>query len=131
MYSPIKADRWSCGHVLLYLLDKSRKDDLPLRTIGRKPNPYDPKQRSSLLQCCRTFSRPPSDVGDMRNTDERMPSRSRQESMAVEGENTMPPHAKKQKLNGLDQNEMSQCYGYGYLDVTPVYRCLVLMIMYV
>ena len=51
--------------------------------------------------------------------------------MEVDGENTMPPHAKKQKLNGLDQNEMSQCYGYGYLDVTPVYRCLVPMIMYV
>jgi len=38
MYSPIKADRWSCGHILLYLLDKSRKDYLPLRTIGRKPS---------------------------------------------------------------------------------------------
>jgi serine/threonine protein kinase len=35
-YSPIKADRWSCGRVLLYLLDELRKEDKLLRAILRK-----------------------------------------------------------------------------------------------
>jgi hypothetical protein len=34
MYSPIRADRWSCGRVLLYLLDSLRKEDGVLTTAG-------------------------------------------------------------------------------------------------
>ena len=36
MYSPIKADQWSCGRVLLYLLDKFKKEERLLRVIGRE-----------------------------------------------------------------------------------------------
>jgi hypothetical protein len=31
VYSPIRADRWSCGRVLLYLLDELKTDDERLR----------------------------------------------------------------------------------------------------
>jgi len=34
MYSPIRADRWSCSHVIL--LDELRKENNPLRAIARK-----------------------------------------------------------------------------------------------
>ena len=56
MYSPIKADRWSCGRVILYLLDKLgkedefRKEDNPLRAIAKKLTVQNPKQRPSLLE---------------------------------------------------------------------------------
>jgi len=99
MYSPIKADRWSCGHVLLYLLDKSRKDHLPLRAIARKLDVDNPKQRPSLLEWCNSFSQPLSGVGNIWNGDERKLSRSRRNSREVDGED-MPPNAKKRKLNG-------------------------------
>lgn len=49
-YSPIKADRWSCGHVILFLLDELRKEDKRLSIIGRKLKAHDPKQRPSLLE---------------------------------------------------------------------------------
>jgi serine/threonine protein kinase len=49
MYSPIRADRWSCGRVLLYLLDESKKDDEQLRVIGRELKVHNPDQRPSLL----------------------------------------------------------------------------------
>jgi len=106
MYSSIKADRWSCGRVLLYLLDMLRKGDVPLRTIARELSADNPKQRPSLSDW-RARSLPLSNLGDIPNTDERKPLRSRQDSMAVDGENAMPPNAKEQKLNGLNQNEMT------------------------
>jgi len=34
VYCPIRADRWSCGHVLLYLLDEFRRDDIHLKAIA-------------------------------------------------------------------------------------------------
>jgi len=54
MYSPIRADRWSRGHVLLYLLDSFRKDDIPLRAIAQELQSDDPKQRPSLIKSCST-----------------------------------------------------------------------------
>jgi serine/threonine protein kinase len=47
-YSPVKADRWSSGRVLLYLLDELRKEDELLRTIGRKLTAHNPKHRPSM-----------------------------------------------------------------------------------
>jgi serine/threonine protein kinase len=59
-YNPIKADRWSCGRVLLYLLDKFKTDDEQLRVIGRKLKVHNPNQRPSLLECrswlCRSWT---------------------------------------------------------------------------
>ena len=50
IYSPIKADRWSCGRVRLYLLDKFKKEERVLRVIGRELKAHDPKRRPSLLE---------------------------------------------------------------------------------
>ena len=48
MYSPIKADRWSCGQVILYLLDELGEEDHHLRAVARKLKVRNPKQRPSL-----------------------------------------------------------------------------------
>jgi serine/threonine protein kinase len=50
-YSAIRADRWSTGKVLLYLLDKFRvlKDTL-LTTIAKKLTAHDPERRPSMLK---------------------------------------------------------------------------------
>jgi len=50
MYSPIKADRWLIGQVLLYLLNKFRKEDTVLRTTARKLTAHNPERRPSMLQ---------------------------------------------------------------------------------
>jgi len=50
MYSPIKADQWSSGQVLLYLLDGFRKENTVLRTTVRKLTTHNPEQRLSVLQ---------------------------------------------------------------------------------
>jgi serine/threonine protein kinase len=56
VYSPIKADRWSTGQVLLYLLDKFGKQDTVLRTIARKLVTHDPEERSSILEVAGSLS---------------------------------------------------------------------------
>ena len=91
-------------HVPLYLLDMFRKEEKPLRTIARDLTAHNPKQRTSLLEW-RSYLFPPFlDISNGWDIDERNASRTRQDSMGVDGENTKPPDAKKQRLNGLDQN---------------------------
>ncbi len=48
-HSPIKADRWACGRVLLSLLDRFGKDE-PLRTFAGILMAHNPKQRPSLRE---------------------------------------------------------------------------------
>src|SRR5579863_3551916 len=50
MYSPVKADRWSCGRVLLCLLDEFLKEERLMRVIGRELRAHGPKRRSSLFE---------------------------------------------------------------------------------
>jgi serine/threonine protein kinase len=57
-YSPIKADRWSCGRVVLCILDRLKKEDKRLMTIGRKLKAYYPNQRPSLLEWPSWFDAP-------------------------------------------------------------------------
>jgi len=45
MYSPIKADRWASGRVLLYLLSRCRKRDTVLMTIASELTAYNPEGR--------------------------------------------------------------------------------------
>ena len=94
MYSPVRADRWSCGRVLLYLLDKFRTDDEQLRAIGRNLKAHNPNQRPSLLEWHSWHPVPLLDVGNA----ERKASRPRQNSMEVDVQDTMAPKAKKQRL---------------------------------
>jgi len=49
MYSPIRADRWSCGQVIIYLLDEFGKEDEPLSSIAMKLKVHSPRKRPSLL----------------------------------------------------------------------------------
>jgi serine/threonine protein kinase len=49
-HSPIKADRWSCGHVILCFLDKSKQEGKHLRPFATKLTAHDPQRRPSLLE---------------------------------------------------------------------------------
>ncbi|TFK46461.1 kinase-like protein, partial [Heliocybe sulcata] len=49
-HSPIKADRWSCGHLLLHLLDRLKVDDEILRAAAEKLNVDAPQLRPSLVE---------------------------------------------------------------------------------
>ncbi|TCD66123.1 cellular response to glucose starvation [Steccherinum ochraceum] len=47
-YSPIQADRWACGHTILFFLDKSKRKDDALRNFARDLEAADPQQRPLL-----------------------------------------------------------------------------------
>jgi hypothetical protein len=95
MYSPIKADRWSTGQVLFYLLNKFRKEDTVLRTTARKLTAHDPDQRSSMLEFVASLS-------DVANVVVEKVSRSLQDTVEVDGENAELPRVKRQKLSVPD-----------------------------
>ena len=102
IYSPIKADRWSCGRALLSLLDELGKEDKHLEAFAGNLMEHNPRQRPSLLEW-RSYLPPPlSDVGDgdVRNINERKASRPRQGSS---GKDTKPSEAKKQRVAGRDE----------------------------
>jgi serine/threonine protein kinase len=89
MYSPIKADRWSTGQVLLYLLNKFRKEDTILRTTTRNLTAHNPDQRLTILQVAASLS-------DMANVAvKRKASRSLQDTVEVDGENAKSSRVKK------------------------------------
>ncbi|KAI0684463.1 kinase-like domain-containing protein [Cytidiella melzeri] len=48
LYSPLRADRWSCGHVILYLLNKAKTDGGRLRAFALKLEAIDPRRRPTL-----------------------------------------------------------------------------------
>jgi serine/threonine protein kinase len=91
-YSPIKADRWSTGRVVLHLLNETRKEDTVLRTTVRMLTTHNPERRPSMLQVAASLS-------DVVNVGVgRKASRSLQDTVEVDGESAKPPRAKKQKL---------------------------------
>jgi serine/threonine protein kinase len=99
MYSPIKADRWSAGRFLLYLLDGFRKEDRVLRVTARKLTAHNPEQRPSMLQVAASLS----DVSDVENVIvERKALRSLQDTVGADGENSKPSRVKRQKLSVPD-----------------------------
>ena len=97
-YSPIKADGWSCGHVVLCVLDEVRKDDKRLRTIGRKLEAPNPKLRPSLLEWPSWLDAPLSNVANVMKAGERKASRLLQDTMEGNEENTKFRKVKKQRL---------------------------------
>ncbi|KAI9508607.1 kinase-like domain-containing protein [Russula earlei] len=100
MHSPIKADRWSCGRVILHLLDKLKKEDKHLKAIAGKLKAHDPNLRPSLLEWRMWFARPILDVANV--AAEMKAARPRPDAI---GENAEPPQAKKQRLTAIDWNE--------------------------
>ena len=98
MYSPIRADRWSCGLVLLkHILVRSERAN-PLLRIAHELTAQDPWQRPSLLDCS-------SDVGNV--PDPRIETsgprqyRPRQDMEEVGDESMKQPDAKKPRLQRL------------------------------
>jgi len=49
-YKPIKADIWSCGRVILHVLDSLRKEETYLRVIATRLKADDPEQRPALRE---------------------------------------------------------------------------------
>ena len=100
-HSPIKADRWACGRVLLFLLDEFGKEGGSLRAFARNLVADNPKQRPSLLEWRNyCFSAPPlSDIRTLWNFDARRASRPRRNPVEVDEENLKPPNMKKQRLD--------------------------------
>ena len=96
MYSPIKADRWSIGKVLHYLLVKFNEGNMVLRTTARKLTAPSAEQRPSMLQVAASLS----DVANV--TVERKALLSLQDTAEVDGENAKPP-MKKQKLSDCNK----------------------------
>ena len=93
MYSPIKADRWSCGRVLLYITQNMiRKEHNRLLGFIVSLMANDPQQRPSLLEWSNLAS-PCSDGQRSRRRRERGVPR---KDMA--GESMKPPNAKKPRL---------------------------------
>ncbi len=86
MYSPIKADRWSTGLVLLYLLEGLGKEEEELlMKIAWNLTAHDPKQRPSMLE----VAAPLTDVDNVAS--ERVAPRSRQDREEVDGESARSP----------------------------------------
>jgi serine/threonine protein kinase len=89
MYSPIKADRWSCGRVILHHIMvgiMTREGDHRLSKFADQLMAKDPQQRPSLLEFHRA-----STLKDSL-------SRSREDMVHVDGERMEPPDAKRPRL---------------------------------
>jgi serine/threonine protein kinase len=97
-HSPIRADRWACGRVLLYLLNEFKNEDESLTAFARCLIAYDPKQRPSLIGASSVTLPLFSDVGNVCSAMKRKVLRPSQDP---EGESSEPPNTKKQKLHGL------------------------------
>jgi serine/threonine protein kinase len=119
-HSPIKADRWACGEVILFLLDRFSKEDESLLVFARDLVAHNPRQRPSLLAWNRYLAQSFSDDGNVGNTDARKTSQPRRDRVDSEdnGENTKPP--KKQRLE-LGQCNMGGFHGLGIMTMTGVY----------
>ena len=100
-HSPIRADRWACGRVLLYLLNEFKNEDESLTAFARCLSTYDPKQRPSLIGASSVTPPLFSNVGNVCSATKRKALRPSQDPTEVEGENVEPPNTKKQKLHGL------------------------------
>ena len=88
MYSPIKADRWSCGHVILHhvMVGMTMNADRRLLTFTNRLITKDPQQQPSLLE---------SHVASV------LMSRPRQHLVDVDGESMELPDAKRPRLTEM------------------------------
>ena len=96
MYSPIKADRWSCGRVLLYHIVVG-KGDKRFSKFADQLMANNPQQRPSLLEWHKWLAALPSDVANVE----------------VDGESMKPPVAKRPKLTLIERAIQPQPELYG------------------
>src|SRR6266851_1789386 len=107
MYSPIRADRWSCGQVIIFLLEKFGKKDEPLRGIAEKLTDHSPGDRPSLLEWQTSSALPVLDGTKGWRAGERKASRPRQDIIQVdEGEGL---NTKKRRLAISRKDESLAC----------------------
>ena len=109
MYSPIKADRWSCGRVLLRHIMVG-KGDIRLLKFALRLVANDPQQRPSLLEQHNLLSSPVSYVADVVRDAGKAVSRPRQDMVEVDRESMKPPEAKKLKLEQRGELYDSQAF---------------------
>jgi serine/threonine protein kinase len=103
-YSPIRADRWSCGHVILHLLHELKKGDETLKSIATKLKVRDPEKRPSLLEWDSSSALPVLDGAKGGRAGERKTPRPRQDPIELGGD-MRGPNAKKQRLAMSGENE--------------------------
>ena len=99
MHSPIKADRWSCGRVLLYITPKimTQKEHKRLLSFIVSLIANDPQRRPSLLEWSNLAS-PCSDGQRRRSQRLRERGVTRKDMAEVDGKSMKPPNAKKPRL---------------------------------
>ena len=94
MYSPIKADRLSCGGVLLRHI-VVEKGDCCLSKFANQLMAKDPQQRPTLFEWPRLSTSSFSDVGSVfRDSGKEVP-RPRKDIVEVDGESMKPPDANR------------------------------------
>ena len=96
VYSPIMADRWSSGHVILHLLDRVGEEDSYLKMVAGKLKASATQQRPSLPDWHKWLPAPLSDVPNTLKG--KGISGSRQDTTDVDGEVMTPPNAKQVRL---------------------------------
>jgi serine/threonine protein kinase len=107
MYSPIRADRWSCGQVIIFLLEEFGKKDELLEGIAKKLTDHGPRDRPSLLEWQTSSTLPVLDGAKGRRAGGRKASRPRQDIIKVdEGEGL---NTKKRRL-AMSRHDESLAY---------------------
>jgi serine/threonine protein kinase len=102
-YSPVRADRWSCGQVIMYLLEVFGTKHERLTGIAKKLKAHTPSLRPSLLEWHSSSALPVLDGAKGRRAGERRASRPRQDPIKVdEGEGLI---AKKRRLAMSGEDE--------------------------
>jgi hypothetical protein len=99
MHSPIKADRWSCGRVILRHIMVGKGDRLS--TFADQLMAKDPQERPSLVEWHKVFAPPLSDPPIT------LKDRYRRDIVEVDGISEKPPDAKKRRLEQSDQPVLS------------------------
>jgi hypothetical protein len=97
MYSPIKADRWSCGLVLLRHIMVGKGDNRLLR-FALQLLANDPQQRPSLVERHNLLAPPVSYVANVVKDGGEAVFRPRQDMVEVDKESMKPLDAKKARL---------------------------------
>ena len=105
MHSPIKADRWSCGRVLLVHIMVGKGDNR-LSMFARRLIANDPQQRPSLLEWQKLFAAPFSHTANVLKDAGKEVTRPRQDTAEGDGESMKPPDAKKRRLDQTEPHEL-------------------------
>ena len=105
MYSPIKADRWSCGNVIWCHIMEGEKDSY-LSKFADQLMVNDPQQRPSLIEWHKFLGAPFSDASHTPKNGRKESLRPRQDMVEVDRESIKPPEAKRPQLERDDQPEL-------------------------